>query len=354
MFRFLLALLFAAFIAAATAAESPAPAGTPVARNGWLSVKGTQLCNQAGQPIQLRGMSTHGIQWYGWGKGINEAALDALAGDWGADILRVSLYVQEGGYAKDPAKFTAQADTIIDETIKRGLYVLIDWHMLTPGDPMQNLELARTYFTHMAARYAGVPNVLYEIANEPNGKYKDAEGRSHRVDWLRIKAYAEQMIPVIRAASPKSIVIVGTPDWSSLGVSGDRDPKEILASPLAGENLMYSFHFYAASHGEEYRKALDQAAEKLPIFVTEWGSQEASGDGRNDFKSAQAFIDLMARRKISWTNWNYSDDERSGAVFKPGTAPKGPWTGDSLKEAGRWVQDKMRNPADDFPAGAKR
>jgi endoglucanase len=219
---------------------------------------------------------------------------------------------------------------------------------------MVNLELARTYFTHMAERYAGSPNVLYEIANEPNGKYKDADGKSHRVDWLRIKAYAEQMIPVIRAKAPKSIVIVGTPDWSSLGVSGDHDPKEILASPLTGENLMYSFHFYAASHGEEYRKALDQAAEKLPVFVTEWGSQEASGDGRNDFKSAQAFIDLMARRKISWTNWNYSDDERSGAVFKEGTAPRGPWTGESLKEAGRWVQDRILNPPDDFSVDVKK
>jgi endoglucanase len=352
MIRRFLPLLLTITATCAFAADVPAPnppAGTPAAINGWLSVKGTHLCNQAGQPIQLRGMSTHGIQWYGWGKCLNEAALDALARDWGADVLRVSLYVQEGGYAKNPAKFTAEADQIIDEAIKRGLYVLIDWHMLTPGDPMVNLELARTYFTHMAERYSGSPNVLYEVANEPNGKYKDADGKSHRVDWLRIKAYAEQIIPIIRAKAPKGIVIVGTPDWSSLGVSGDHDAKEILASPLAGENLMYSFHFYAADHGEQYRKALEAAAEKLPMFVTEWGSQEASGDGRNDFKSAQAFIDLMAKYKISWTSWNYSDDERSGAVFKEGTAPRGPWTGDSLKEAGRWVQDKILNPPDNFP-----
>jgi endoglucanase len=143
---------------------------------------------------------------------------------------------------------------------------------------------------------------------------------------------------------------VGTPDWSSLGVSGDHDSSEITASPLTGDNLMYSFHFYAASHGEEYRKALDAAAEKLPIFVTEWGSQESSGDGRNDFKSAQAFLDLMAKRKISWTSWNYSDDERSGAAFKEGTGPRGPFDVEHLKDAGKWVRDKIRNRGDDVPA----
>jgi endoglucanase len=289
-------------------------------------------------------MSTHGLQWYGWGKSLTPAALDALANDWKADILRVSLYVQEGGYQTNPKKFTEQVDTIVEEATKRGLYVLIDWHMLSPGDPMHNLERAKEYFTHITQRHGKKTNLLYEIANEPNGDYRDGDGKKHPVDWARIKAYAEQIIPVIRNRAPDSVIIVGTPAWSSLGVSGDKGPQEIYQSPLEGKNLMYTFHFYAADHGAEYRKALDQASDKLPVFVTEWGSQEASGDGPNDFKSAQAYLDLMAKKKISWINWNYSDDHRSGAVFRPGTCPKGPWTGDSLKEAGKWVQERMRTP----------
>lgn len=325
-----------------------APGGSPVAINGALSVREKSLCNRYGKPIQLRGMSTHGLQWYGWGKFLNESAIDSLAKDWGADILRVSLYVQEGGYETDPAKFTAQVEQIVDALLKRGMYVLIDWHMLDPGDPMKNLELAKTYFTHIAKKYGNTPNVLYEIANEPNGTYEE-NGQKKRVDWKRIKAYAEQLIPVIRKQDPDGIIIVGTPEWSSLGASGDTGPKEIYSDPLTGTNLMYSFHFYAASHKEHHRKALDEASDHLPIFVTEWGSQEYTGDGKNDFVSTQAYLDLMARKKISWTSWNFSDDERSGAAFKPGTGAKGgPWTGDSLKEAGKWVQDKIKNPPDDF------
>jgi len=326
------------------ATAEPAPARNPFADHGPLQVTGTHLCDNTGNPIQLRGMSTHGLQWYGWGKCLTPAALDALVTDWGADILRVSLYVQEGGYQKNPKKFTEQVDTIVEEATKRGLYVLIDWHMLDPGDPMHNLERAKEYFAHIVQRHGNKANLLYEIANEPNGTYRKGYGKKRPVDWARIKDYAAQIIPVIRSGAPNSVIIVGTPDWSSLGVSGDRGPQEIYQSPLAGKNLMYTFHFYAADHGVEYRKVLDEASDKLPIFVTEWGSQEASGDGPNDFKSAQAYLDLMARKKISWINWNYSDDERSGAVFLPGTCPAGPWTGASLKESGKWVQAKMLEP----------
>ncbi len=123
-----------------------AQAQTPVTKNGQLRVIGTKLCNQYGNPIQLRGMSTHGIQWYGWGGCLNEASLDALAYDWGADVLRISLYVQEGGYETNPSGFTAQVNRLIDEATERGMYALVDWHQLTPGDPNFNLSRAKTFF----------------------------------------------------------------------------------------------------------------------------------------------------------------------------------------------------------------
>ncbi|HYF61821.1 MAG TPA: cellulase family glycosylhydrolase, partial [Herpetosiphonaceae bacterium] len=316
------------------------PGGTtPVAINGQLRVCGVQLCNQYGKPIQLRGMSTHGLQWYGWNKCITASSLDALATDWKADILRISLYVQEGGYETDPAGFKAQVDRIVDETSKRGMYALLDWHMLEPGDPMFNLERAKEYFSYMAQKHGSRPNVIYEIANEPSG-----------VSWATIKSYAEQVIPVIRQYDPDAIVIVGTREWSSFGMSGDGSPEEVINNQVNASNIMYTFHFYAASHTDFHRAGLERAADRIPVFVTEWGTQEYTGDGPNDFASSQAYIDLMARKKISWTSWNYSDDPRSGAAFKPGTcAAGGPWTGTSLKPAGTWVRDKILNPADNFP-----
>jgi endoglucanase len=312
------------------------PAGTPVEINGQLSVCGVKLCNQYGKPIQLRGMSTHGLQWYS--QCVNDSSLNALADDWHADVVRISMYIQEDGYETDPARFTNLVSTIIDKVSARGMYAIVDWHMLDPGDPYYNLARAKTFFTEIAKRHNGKKNLLYEIANEPS-----------EVPWSRIRSYAEELIPVIRANDPETPILVGTRAWSSLGVSDGATETEVINNPVRASNIMYTFHFYAASHGDEYLNALSRAADRIPMFVTEFGTQEYTGDGGNDFTMSQRYLDLLAAKKISWTNWNYSDDFRSGAVFKAGVCDGGPYTGTApLKSAGVWVRARINTP-DDFP-----
>ncbi|MFD7446589.1 glycoside hydrolase family 5 protein [Streptomyces sp. NPDC059909] len=324
-----------------TAPAAPAAPGarTAVESNGQLKVCGTKLCNRHGRPIQLRGMSTHGLQWYG--RCVTSGSLNVLATDWNADVLRISMYVQEGGYETDPHRFTDMVHSIIEQATARGMYAIVDWHMLDPGDPTYNLNRARTFFTEIAQRHGTKNNLLYEIANEPSG-----------VSWSTIKSYAEQLIPVIRRQDPDAPVLVGTRAWSSLGVSEGADESEVVRNPVDASNIMYTFHFYAYSHRDEYLNTLSRAADKLPVFVTEFGTQNYAGEGGNDFTMSQRYLDLMASKKISWVNWNYSDDHRTGAVFKGGICDNnGPWTGTGpLKPAGVWVRDRIRSP-DDFPAG---
>jgi endoglucanase len=310
---------------------------TPVATNGQLRVCGVKLCNQYGRPIQLRGMSTHGLQWYP--QCVNNASLDALAGDWQADHLRLSMYVQEGGYETNPRLFTDRMHSLIEQVTARGMYVIVDWHQLTPGDPNANLDRAKTFFAEIAQRHGNKPNILYDVANEPNG-----------TAWSRIKAYHEAIIPTIRAADPDAVILLGTHGWGSLGVSDGGSETDVINNPVNATNVMYTFHFYAGSHGAEYLNTLSRAADRIPVFVTEFGTQTASGDGANNFTRSQQYLDLMAQKKISWTNWNYSDDSRSGAVFTAGTCPNGPYAGTSrLKPAGVWIRDHIKTPADDFP-----
>ncbi len=314
------------------------PSQSPVAINGQLSVDGLNLVNQYGHPIQLRGMSTHGLQWF-WDNYTDES-LDVLAYEWGADILRISVYVQEGGWVTDPAGFTAKVSTLIDKATDRGMYALVDWHQLQPPDPNYNLDNAITFFTDIATAYKDYNNIIYDICNEPSD-----------VSWNTIKTYGDAIIPLIRAIDSDAVILIGTHGWATFGVSDGRTHQDILDNPLNYPNIMYTFHFYAASHQESYLDELDAASDVLPVFVTEFGTQTYSGDGTNDFGFAQKYIDLMAQKKISWTNWNYSDDFRSGAVWKnPNTgANNGPWTDANLKESGLWIKDKISNPADDFP-----
>ncbi len=313
---------------------------SPVDQNGQLKVCGTQLCNQYNNPIQLRGMSTHGIQWYGWGNCLTESSLDVLANDWEADILRISLYVQEGGYETDPIGFTNQVSRLIEEATERGIYALVDWHQLNPGDPNSNLDNAKRFFTDIADQHKNKNNIIYDVCNEPNGS---------GVTWNRIKNYADQIIPVIRAIDDDAVVLVGTQGWATFGVSGEGSLQDVINNPLQFDNVMYTFHFYAKSHRDVYLTTLDQASDRLPVFVTEFGSQEFTGDGVNDFDMTQRFIDLMRQKKISWTSWNYSDDFRSGASWQSETCSGGSWATNNLKPAGSWIRDKIKFPADDFP-----
>jgi endoglucanase len=322
--------LLGAVGAPARTAESQAPAESPVAINGRLHVCGVKLCNQHGRPVQLRGMSTHGLQWYA--RCITDASLDVLAKDWRADVLRVAVWVQQRGYASDPRRVTELTQSIIGKASARGLYVIVDWHMLDPGDPFYNLASAKTFFADVARANRDRPNLLYEVANEPNG-----------VNWERIKRYHEQIIPVIRAQDPAAVVLLGTRGWSSLGVSSLANESEVIHDPVNAANVMYTFHFYAASHGRLYRNTLARAAQRLPLFVTEFGAQRYTADGANDFADTQRYLDLMAARQIGWTNWNYSDDRRSGAVFKPGTCRNGTFSDPaSLKESGQWMRIQLR------------
>ncbi|KTD41443.1 glycoside hydrolase family 5 protein [Legionella parisiensis] len=303
---------------------------TPLAINGQLTVCGAKLCNKMGNPIQLKGMSTHGLQWYGVGTCITSGSMDYLIDNLKANVIRLSLYVQEGGYETDPVKYTNQVNNLINEAYDRGIYVIVDWHILNPGDPNYNLTRAKKFFTDITTANKNKNNLLYEIANEPNG-----------VSWTTIRNYAEQIIPVIRAIDPNAPILVGTRGWSSLGVSEGGTYQEIINNPVPFPNVMYTFHFYAASHREQYLNALDSASQVLPIFVTEFGTQTFSGDGANDFTMSDRYMQLMASKQIGWTNWNYSDDFRSGAIWKTNTCLSGAWLDSNLKPAGVYIKNKI-------------
>jgi endoglucanase len=316
-----------------TSRLAAAPAGSPVAVNGLLRVCGVNLCNQAGSPVQLHGMSSHGIQFFP--DCLNPSSLSALRTDWKADLVRIAMYVQEGGFETDPAGFTQRVNATVETATALGLYVIIDFHILTPGDPNFNLARAKAFFADVAATHAAKSNVIYEIANEPNG-----------VSWTAIKSYAEQVIPVIRAADPDSVVLVGTRGFSSLGLTDGADEREILADPVNAKNIMYTFHFYAASHKDDRRAVVARAATRLPLFVSEFGTQTFTGDGANDLASANAWLDLLKTRKISYAMWSFSDGRETNSVFKQGTCSGTSFAGTGvLTESGRFIRQRILSAA---------
>lgn len=316
---------------------------SPVAVNGKLSVSGTQLVNKNGTPIQLRGMSSHGTQWYT--EDYNFNSLSVLANKWGIDVFRIAMYPSDkpdatkNAYEGNPTFWKSYVDNLVDICGSLGIYCIIDWHVLTPGDPNDPtyLPMAKEFWDYMSKKHAGKNQVLYEICNEPNG-----------VAWATVKAYANIIIPIIRANDPNSVIIVGSPTWSSDVDIAANDPIKDPADPTKlAANVMYTFHFYAASHGQNYRDKITAALGKgLAIFVTEWGSTDASGGGTSNWTETQTWMDFLATNKISWANWSYSDKSETSAVLQPGSGAALLW--DNTNAQGDKIKTYIASPADSW------
>lgn len=315
---------------AATVPPAPSdPKGTtPVSQHGQLSVKNGQLVDKSGKGYQLRGMSTHGLTWFP--EFVNESAFKTLRDDWNTNVVRLAMYVDEWGngqcYMGNKSGSLELLEKGVDICIKLDMYVIIDWHVLNPGDPSKYTNEAKSFFETVSKRYAKYPNVIYEICNEPNG------GAS----WSgNIKPYAEKIIPVIRKNAPNSVIIVGTPTWS-------QEIDKPLSDPLNYKNVMYAFHFYAATHAGLRSNVENCVAQGLPVFVSEFGTCDASGGGANDFNETQKWLSYFDKQGISYCNWSICNKDETCSVLRPGTSANGNWSESNLTENGKWMRNWFR------------
>jgi endoglucanase len=301
---------------------------TVVERFGQLRVEGTQLVAQDGRPVQLRGMSSHGLQWHG--RYANEDVMRWLRDDWNIQVFRLALYLTEGGFVQQRGlKFVVERG--IEAAIELGIYVIIDWHVHLDRDPRVYQHLAIDFFREMSEKYGSFPNIIYEICNEPNGSH---------VTWSgAIKPYAEAVIPVIRENDPYNIIIVGTPNWSQHVDIAARDQLDF-------SNVMYALHFYAGSHGQNLKNRVNRAVELgLPIFVTECGTTLSTGGGGVFEKEFLEWLSFLKGHGISWINWSVNNKgEDSGIlVFNADRDAKGGWVDRDLSPSGRFIRRILRN-----------
>jgi len=318
----LMLLVCAASLTSMPAAAKPVSA--IVAEHGHLHVKGNRVVDAQGQPVTLRGMSLFWSQWQP--AFYNSRAIRWIAGDWHATAVRAAIAAANGGYTTDPAAQTRRAEQVIDAAIATGIYVVVDWHA---HDPMP--DQAVRFFTTIARRYRGVPNLIYETWNEPLPKY----------GWSTvIKPYHRRVIAAIRAEDPDAFVVAGTRSW-------DQDVDEAAADPLALPDVAYALHYYAATHKQAIRDKAEAALSRgAALFVTEYGVTAADGDRPIDAAEARTWWDWCEAHGISYLNWSLSDKPEASAALKPGTSPRGGWRADQLTTSGTMVRNQLRAAAD--------
>lgn len=285
-----------------------------------LSVKGLQLVDDAGNPVVLHGISYGWHQF--WPRFYNASSVDYLVNDWGAQVVRASMGVElEDAYLDNPELGIKCVQTVVDAAIENGVYAIIDWH--SHG---LRTEEAKDFFRKMATRYKGVPNVIYEVFNEP---VEDS--------WADVKAYSIEVIKVIRSIEPDAVILVGSPHW-------DQDIHLAADDPITGyDNLMYTLHFYANTHKQWLRDRGDYALGKgLPLFVSECASMDASGDGDINVEEWNNWLKWMQKHGISWVVWSVSDKDETCSMLYPSASSEGNWKDEDLKTWGKMVRDELK------------
>ncbi|MDO5344324.1 MAG: cellulase family glycosylhydrolase [Lachnospiraceae bacterium] len=319
---YLVMLLFC--LAGMLAFGDRAEAASPYAANGRLSVSKGKIVNSKGKSFVIKGVSTHGLAWYP--EYVNKEAFKTLRDTWGVNTIRLAMYTADyNGYCTGGSQKNLKKK--IDQGVKYatdlGMYVIIDWHILSDGNPLTYKKQAKQFFQEIARKYSGYGNVMYEICNEPNGR-----GGS----WKNIKSYAKDIIKTIRSVNKNAIIIVGTPTWS-------QDVDKAQADPVTGyKNIAYAFHFYAGTHKSGLRSKLEKAVKKgLPVIVTEFGISEASGGGKADTAEGNRWMKLLDQYGIGRVCWNLSNKNETSALLKSSCKKKSGWKASDLSASGKWL-----------------
>lgn len=299
---------------------------------GRLHVKGTKLVDKKGHEVQLRGVSTHGLSWYP--QYVNDKCFAQLHDKWGANVVRLAMYTEEyNGYCSGDAKNRSDLKKLIKKGVrlakKHKMYVIVDWHILSDGNPNSHKKEAKAFFREMSREFKGYNNVIYEICNEPN----------NGTSWKEIKSYARSVISTIRKNDKKAVIVVGTPTWS-------QDVDQAAIDPIKGDNIMYALHFYAATHKTDLRNKMTAAINKgLPVFVTEYGICDASGNGAIDKREADRWIQTMDEYGVSYIAWNLSNKQESSSIIKSSCPKVSGFKKSELSDEGRWLYHLLRKKA---------
>lgn len=346
----LLALAAVPALAAASTA-TPKRIG-PVSYYGALHTDGGKIVGaKNGQEAMIRGMSLFwsdatGMPYYN--KNVISWAAENLPMDVFRFAMGITYYDSDGGssnaldesysYAGAPEGYMGIIDQMVEAAIENDIYIIIDWHSHRANSEQ---TIAKTFFEQVAKKYKDVPNVIYEIFNEPV-----------KQSWDQVKSYANTIVPVIRS-STDNLVLVGTPSWSQMTDYGG----------VSGKNVGYVLHFYAGTHGVgTYGGRATQAKSSgNAVFITEWGTTNADGAGSPSSGSTQEWLSFMETNKISNCNWSLravgskyavNNKQETSAMFSGSDDLNtiGKLNSASYSESGKLVKDYLSKNATDWPS----
>ena len=274
---------------------------------GKPTKQGKYLVGDDGKRLEIRGVGTHGLLQYA-----NLHSLEAIRSlrSFGVNCVRCSVYLEDYtflnsdgikafGYISKPTETKAEIERIVDYCEQLGMYVILDWHIYSwgagSGTGIFHQTEATEFFTYFCNLYKDKPFVMYEIANEPN-----------HTTTAETLDYITAMHTLIHSVVDDPIIIMGKCS----------DSMETLHDTLAEngmDDIFLSCHAYGTSVDvDRYKEWWDK---DYPLFNTEWGNSQASGDGDRVDDRATALLKYYHQEKIPNCIWKYTDQVMTTALL---------------------------------------
>jgi hypothetical protein len=313
-------ILVLAFLLLATQALSG-----PVSHFGALKRCGKNICGSktgTSTPIMVKGPSLY------WSEGSGGPYYNSTTVDWFVENMQIGViraamairYFKESseeinkagtnywGYYFKPDVQKALIKAVIDAAIDNDIYVIVDWHSHQAHNETNS---AKDFFVWMANEYKNVPNIIWEVYNEPMGASVD-----------QVDSYANTIVSALRAAGNTNLVLIGSPSWST-------QPQQQAAKwGSKDDNVAFTFHFYANTHTSSNASSPPSAgggssaqstmSAGSAVFGTEWGAVNADGNGGINETSSDNWTKWMDDNNISGCMWNASSLNESSSFFPTG------------------------------------
>lgn len=263
--------------------------GTP-----WLHVEGIDIKDPDGHKVVLRGVSLPDLALNDYRDGTGKSATELIEmltdreNGWYSTVLRLPVYpIWEHGYNNNPQRYDRRyIRPAVEKCVEKNIYCIIDWHYV--DDPRDVDRETRAFWSDIAAKYKDYPNIMFEVFNE----------NKTDMSWAEWKSITQPWVDLIRSYAPRNIILVGAPHYS-------QHLFDTPDNPIEGENLVYVAHVYPGLKEHHWDRWMFNSADKIPIFVTEWGFRKGSSKTTSGTISTygRAIKKKLEEHQLSWTCW---------------------------------------------------
>ena len=358
-------VLVLTFPAAATAVEGPSPPRP-------LRVVKTQVRDDRGERVRLRGVNAASMEWTSDGEGHILDTVATAIRDWHVNVIRLSL-AQDRWFGKareqkdDGKAYRALVAQVVDACASRGCYIILDLHWSDAGEWGQQIGQHKmpdrnsvAFWKEAAAAYKNHPAVIFDLYNEPHdvswdlwlkgGPVTERSGRAGKE--LKYEAVGmQELLDTVRATGAKNVVIAGGLDWA-YDLSGILDGRQ-LADPK-GNGVIYANHTYTMKGDtvERWIAKMEKATATLPVIVSEFGAEGRGFGGARGEPWLRQTLQALEDHAWDWTAWD----------LHPAAGPRliSDWKYTPTPAFGAWVKQALAGtlpryvppPATSVPARA--